>query len=132
MAAYSVVRIRDVPNTGPRMGAGEDELEVRFLRDALALTECGVTLERFAAGWKPTFGHRHRRQEEVYVVVSGRALAKLDDEVIELEPWTAVRVAASTWRAFRAAGDEDLVLIAVGAPFTGPGDAENRADFWPA
>lgn len=50
--------------------------------------------------------------------------------MIELEPWTAVRVPPPTVRALRAAGEEDAVFIAVGAPNTGPGDGEFVPGFW--
>jgi mannose-6-phosphate isomerase-like protein (cupin superfamily) len=36
------------------------------------------------------WGHRHREQEEVYVVVAGSGRAKLDEDVIEIETWDVV------------------------------------------
>ena len=59
------------------------------------------------------FGHRHREQEEVYVVASGSGRAKLDDELIELAQWDVVRVAPSVIRAFEA-GPDGLDMICVG------------------
>src|SRR5256885_12147267 len=44
-------------------------------------------------GGKGSYGHRHRTQEEIYFVVSGQLEFKLDDEVLELGPLTAIRVA---------------------------------------
>ncbi len=65
----------------------------------------------------------------MYFLVSGRAQAKFGDEVVDLEPWTAVRVPPETARAFRAAGDEEAVFVAIGAPQTGPEDAEFIQDY---
>ena len=62
--------------------------------------------------------------------MSGRAQGNFDGEVVDLEPWTAVRVAPETTRAFRATGDEDAVFVAIGAPTTGPDDAEFFPDYW--
>jgi hypothetical protein len=45
------------------------------------------------------FGHRHREQEEVYVVVSGSGRAKLVDQLIELAQWDVLRVAPRVIRA---------------------------------
>jgi hypothetical protein len=46
------------------------------------------------------WGHRHREQEEAYVVVvGGSGRANLDGEAIELEAWDVVRVAPSGMRA---------------------------------
>jgi mannose-6-phosphate isomerase-like protein (cupin superfamily) len=130
MTDYTVVRIADVPDLAAEVGMDPEHFEIRFLREALELRNFAVTVERFDAGWKPARGHRHATQEEVYLLVSGRAQAKLDDEVIELEEWTAVRVPAETTRAFRAADDADAVFVAIAAPQAGFDDVEFVQDFW--
>jgi mannose-6-phosphate isomerase-like protein (cupin superfamily) len=112
------------------VGMDPEHFEIRFLREPLALRNFAVTFERFAGGWRPARGHRHTVQEEVYFLVSGRAQAKLDGEVIDLEPWTAVRVPPETARAFRAAGEEDAVFVTIAAPQAGFDDVEFIQDFW--
>jgi hypothetical protein len=54
---------------------------------------------------------------------------KIDDEVRELKQWDAVRVHKDTMRGFEA-GDDGAELIAIGAPNTGPGDAEMIQGWW--
>ena len=130
MAEYSVTRVSDVPDMAADVGMDPDHFEIRFLRQDLGLENSAVTFERFGAGYRPTRGHRHTVQEEIYFLVSGRAQAKLDDEVIDLEPWTAVRVPPSTARAFRASGDEDAVFVTIAAPQADFGDVEFIQDFW--
>jgi mannose-6-phosphate isomerase-like protein (cupin superfamily) len=130
MAEYSVARVADVPDMAADVGMDPDHFEIRFLRESLALRNFAVTFERFGGGWRPARGHRHTVQEEVYFLVSGRAQAKLDGEVIDLEPWTAVRVPPETARAFRAAGEEDAVFVAIAAPQAGFDDVEFIQDFW--
>jgi mannose-6-phosphate isomerase-like protein (cupin superfamily) len=130
MAEYSIVRVADVPDMAADVGMDPDHFEIRFLREPLALRNFAVTFERFGGDWRPTRGHRHTVQEEVYFLVSGRAQAKLDGEVIDLEPWTAVRVPPETARAFRAAGEEDAVFVAIAAPQAGFDDVEFIQDFW--
>jgi mannose-6-phosphate isomerase-like protein (cupin superfamily) len=130
VADYSVVRVADVDDMAGAVGMDPDHFEIRLLREALGLRTFAVTFERFGAGWKPTRGHRHRTQEEVYFLVSGRAQAKLADDVVDLEPWTAVRVPPETPRAFRAAGDEDAIFVAIAAPQADFGDVEFIQDFW--
>jgi mannose-6-phosphate isomerase-like protein (cupin superfamily) len=71
--------------------------------------------------------HRHERQEEVYVIVSGSGRIKIEDEVHELRQWDAVRVPPQTARAFEA-GPDGLELLAIG--FGEGGDAETLKDFW--
>ena len=130
VAGYTVVRVSDVKDMSAEGGMDPDHFEIRFLREALGLQNFAVTFERFGRGWKPTRGHRHRAQEEVYFLVSGRAQAKLAGEVVDLEPWTAVRVPPETERAFRATDDEDAVFVAIAAPQAGFEDVEFIADFW--
>ena len=130
MAEYSAVRVKDVADMAADVGMDPEHFEIRFLRQALDLENFAVTFERFGAGWKPARGHRHTVQEEVYFLVSGRAQGKFDDEVIDLEQWTAVRVPPHTARAFRAAGDEDAVFVTIAAPQADFGDIEFIQDFW--
>ena len=130
MADYTVIHAEDVPSMAAEVGMDPEHFDVRFLREALGLETFALTVQRFAAGWKPTRGHRHGVQEEAYVLVSGRAQAKLDDEVVELEPITAVRVPPQTARAVRAAGDEEAVFVIVAAPQAGFDDVEFIPDFW--
>ena len=54
---------------------------------------------RYSPGFRAPMGHSHREQEEVYVVVSGAGRIKLNDDIVELRQWDAVRVAPETVRA---------------------------------
>jgi mannose-6-phosphate isomerase-like protein (cupin superfamily) len=130
MAEYTVVRVADVPDMAAEVGMDPDHFDIRFLRQSLGLENFAVSVERFGAGWRPARGHRHTVQEEVYFLVSGRAEGRFDDEVIELEPWTAVRVPPRTARAFRAAGEDDAVFVTVAAPQADLGDVEFIQEFW--
>jgi mannose-6-phosphate isomerase-like protein (cupin superfamily) len=116
----------DVENSSERFGLAPD-LEARFGRKPLGLAGGGFSYQRLAPDVEGPFGHRHDRQEEVYVVVGGSGRIKLDDEVRELAQWDAVRVAPETARAF-AAGPQGLELIAIG--FGPGGDAETIERPW--
>jgi hypothetical protein len=47
---------------------------------------------------------------------------KLDDEIVELEEWDAVRVPPGMWRGYEA-GPDGLEIFVIGAPNLGVGDA---------
>jgi mannose-6-phosphate isomerase-like protein (cupin superfamily) len=64
--------------------------------------------------------------EEIYVVVSGSGRIKLDDQIEEIGPLDAIRVAPSVTRSFEA-GDEGLEFLAFSP--RAPGDAEIVEDF---
>jgi mannose-6-phosphate isomerase-like protein (cupin superfamily) len=130
MAEYNAVPVADVPDQAAEVGMDPDHFEIRFMREPLALENFSVTYEVFGGGWRPARGHRHTLQEEVYVLVSGRAQGKFNGKVVDIEQWTAVRVPPETTRAFRAAGEEDAVFVTIGAPQTGPGDVEFVQDYW--
>jgi quercetin dioxygenase-like cupin family protein len=128
MAGYTVVNLREVEDQAPRFGLSPD-LEARMARVALELENSGVSYQRIAPGFRVPFGHKHKRQEEIYVLLSGSLRVKLDDDVVELKPLDAVRVAKETMRGFEA-GPEGAELLAIGAPNTGPGDADVVQGWW--
>src|SRR3954471_15432158 len=109
----------DVEDSAVAFGLAPD-LEAHFARTALALEQSGLSFQRLAPGFRGGFGHRHKTQEEVYVVVGGSGRIKVDDEIRDLRQWDAVRVAPATMRAFEA-GPDGLELLAYGAPSTPPG-----------
>jgi mannose-6-phosphate isomerase-like protein (cupin superfamily) len=129
MAAYTKVNLReDVDDQGPNFGLAPD-LEARMARVPLGLEHSGISYQRLAPNFRIPHGHRHKNQEEIYVVVNGSMRVKLDDEVIELKQWDAVRVPKETMRGFES-GPEGVEVIAIGAPNTGPGDAEVEEGWW--
>lgn len=113
MADYTVKNLHEVEDSAPKFGM--EGMEARFASGDLGLTKSGVSLQRLAPDTTQPFGHHHDTQEELYVVVSGSGRVKLDDDVVELKAWDAVRVEPTVTRAF-SAGSDGLELIAYGAP----------------
>ena len=128
MAGYTKLNLKEVEDQAPNFGIGP-ELEARMARVPLELEEFGISYQRLAPGFRVPWGHTHNVQEEVYVVISGSMKTKLGDEILELKQWDAVRVPRETMRSFEA-GPEGVELIAVGAPNTGPGDANVEQGWW--
>jgi len=98
-------------------------------RVPLEMENSGISYQRIAPNFRIPFAHKHKNQEEVYVVVSGSVRMKVEDEILDLKQWDAVRVHKDTMRGFEG-GHEGAELIAIGAPNTGPGDAEMVQDWW--
>jgi quercetin dioxygenase-like cupin family protein len=122
-AKASFDELRDVSPDGVNIGW-------RFARDALGSPELGVSRFTYEPGARMPWGHRHREQEEVYVVVSGSGRAKLDDEIIELRASDALRVAPAVIRSFEA-GPDGMDVICIGGRKPQGGDTEKFEDFWP-
>jgi mannose-6-phosphate isomerase-like protein (cupin superfamily) len=127
MAEYTTVNLREVEDQAPKFGISPD-LEARFGRVPLEAELIGVTYQRVAPNFRIPWGHTHKTQEEVYVLVSGSGRMKLGDEIVELKPWDAVRIHKDTMRGFEA-GPEGAEILAIGAP-GGPGDAELEQNWW--
>ena len=111
---------------------GAPDLEFRAATKALELAECSLSYQRIPPGYRFPYGHTHKTQEEVYVVVRGNGRMKIDDEVVELTAWDAVRVPPGAWRGYEA-GTEGLELLVVGAPNLGDEpreDVEGLRDWW--
>jgi mannose-6-phosphate isomerase-like protein (cupin superfamily) len=129
MSDYTIKNLKaDVPDAAQQFGLAPN-LEAHFAREALGCRKLGLSYQRLAPNFRVPFGHRHEQQEEVYVVVGGSGRMKLEDEVVELKPWDAVRVASETTRGFEA-GPDGMEIVAIGAPNTGGGDVEMLQSWW--
>ena len=85
------------------------------LAKQLDASTLGARLWRLEPGQAST-RHRHSRQEELYVVLEGRGRIRVGDELITLEPLSAVYVEADTVRQVFNDTDADALWLVVGAP----------------
>ena len=126
MADRHVVNLKDgVEDMARKFGI--EGLESRFARVPLERQESGLSYFKVAPGARPPFGHPHGRQEEIYVLISGSARLKLDDEIIELRPWDAVRIPGPGRVRSRAAGRGRVARVRL-ARRTATSDAEMVPD----
>jgi mannose-6-phosphate isomerase-like protein (cupin superfamily) len=128
MASYTVVNLKSIEDVAPRFGLSPG-LESHFARAPLGLENSGLSHFRIAPGYRLPFGHRHEQQEEVYLVVAGSARVKLDDDVVELSAWDAVRIPPGMIHSLEAAA-EGAEIVAFGAPNTGNKDVEMVPGWW--
>ena len=128
MAEYRHVNLADLDDQAANLGLDPVRFNIRFGRVPLECQDCGVSYLRFAPGAK-SHGHRHKRQEEIYVLVDGSAEMKVGDDVVRLSRWSAVRVPPHVMRGIKG-GPEGAEVIAIGAPNTGPGDGDEPDADW--
>ncbi len=126
MPDFKLMNLMEVDNSA---GDRAPDVEARFARKHLDSEHLGVSYFRYGPGFRSPMGHRHREQEEAYVVVGGAGAVKLDDQVIPLKRWDVVRVAPSVVRAFEG-GPDGLELIAIGSDRPEGGDGERVENFW--
>ena len=115
MSDYTIMRAGEAPDYtgdapgaflgyGRPMGAEQIALNVRVLAPH--------TVHVWPGG-DPTWGHRHRTIEEIYLVLYGELTIKLDDDVTTLRRHDAVRIGASTMRAVRNDSDEEAAFALI-------------------
>jgi hypothetical protein len=97
----------DLEDVGSRFD-GAPDLEFRLATEALELEKSGLSYQRVPPGYRFPYGHTHRKQEEVYVVLRGSGRMKVDDEIAELKEGRGARPAGCVARLRgRAGGPRD-------------------------
>jgi uncharacterized cupin superfamily protein len=128
MSGFAIVNLRELEDATSERYPG---LEGRFARAELSSEHLGVSHFRFAPGMRSPVAHRHREQEEAYLVLKGSGRIRLDDEIRELAEWDLVRVSPGTLRAFEA-GADGLEVLAIGSARPEGGDGiHHEGPAWP-
>ena len=108
---------------GRPMGASQVALNLRVLAPHTSHNPPNVD---------PGSGHSHSTIEEIYLVVSGRITAKLDDEVVTLGPRDAVLVSPGGVRAYRNDSDAEAVVVMCSVKVVDPhAESSWHEGFWP-
>jgi mannose-6-phosphate isomerase-like protein (cupin superfamily) len=130
MTDYAIVAADDVDD--PYAGTDVPG-EFRRLTDALGSEQIAVTLIRVPphSDFEQGTGHYHDETEEIYIVTRGTLTMRFDDEVREVAPGCAVRVAARTPRSHRNEGDELVEMWAISRRRDGS-DSTKIDAFWEA
>jgi mannose-6-phosphate isomerase-like protein (cupin superfamily) len=127
MGGYTKTNLRSVENQAPKFDM-PDEMQARFARSAVEGETLGLSLFTLAPNFRIPFGHKHEGQEEVYIVVRGSGRIKVEDEIVELAEWDAIRIDLDTMRNMEA-GPEGIEYLAFGAG-EDPLDAEMAPNWW--
>jgi mannose-6-phosphate isomerase-like protein (cupin superfamily) len=128
MRTYTKANLRsDVENIAPKHDM-PSEMDTRFARSAIDGKTLGLSLFKLDPGFRIPFGHKHSDQEEVYVIVRGSARVKVEDDVVELGEWDAIRFDKDTMRNVEA-GPKGVEYLAFGAG-DDPRDAEMAPGWW--
>ena len=130
MSDYTAIALTDAPDV-----LGDYPGEMRFLTGPLEAEQAALTYRRMppGTGGRGSYGHRHKTQEELYLVVEGTLTFKVSDDVFEASPGTSVRVAPSAVRSVHNDSDSDVVLvIASKIADDYNGEVETEDGFWPS
>jgi uncharacterized cupin superfamily protein len=109
--AYRVLRSADAHwRPSNQMGVLNTDLAKQLGAKAL-----GARLWRLAPGQASTW-HRHRQEEELYVVLEGEGRVRVEDERLTLEPGDALLVEPGSMRQVFNDTEVDALWLVVGAP----------------
>lgn len=86
-----------------------------FLKDVVGTTGMEVSFGSLAAGQSVPFFHRHKQNEELYIVLSGNGVFTLDGNEIEVSAGSIVRVEPQVSRCTKNTGSEPLVYVCIQA-----------------
>lgn len=125
-SAYTKINLRDLEDAAVPNGFGH-RWEARVAREPLDAKRTGLTHFWLRPGKRSPFSHRHAEAEEIYVILHGTGKIKLGDEMIDVRPRDAIRIAPDIARALES-GPDGLEFIVVGTHH--PGDGEPVEDPW--
>jgi mannose-6-phosphate isomerase-like protein (cupin superfamily) len=104
MEAWSEYRLE--PPAVPRSASGK-----LFLRGFLESAGLEMSLNAVPPGKAIPFLHRHRENDEVYVVVGGRGQFLVDGRCIDVQEGSVLRLGPSAARAWRNNSDAPLYFL---------------------
>lgn len=83
------------------------------LHDSLSLTGAEISVNNLPAGAGVPFVHSHKKNEEIYIILSGQGKAIIDGETVELRAGDFVRVAPAAKRQFFAGDDSAISFVCI-------------------
>jgi mannose-6-phosphate isomerase-like protein (cupin superfamily) len=126
--SHTVKNLREVDDMAPKFGFDAVQ-EARFCWRDLDAEQTGLAFMRVKPGQRQAFAHKHDAAEEIYVVVAGSGRIKLDDDIVDLGPMDAVRIAPGVARALEG-GPDGIEYIAFGPHHEGDGEILKDEGFW--
>jgi mannose-6-phosphate isomerase-like protein (cupin superfamily) len=126
--SHTIKNLRDVEDMALK-GGFDAVQEARFCWRDLDAEQTGLALMRVKPNQRQAFAHRHDEAEEIYVVVSGSGRIKLDDEILEIGPMDAIRIAPGVARSLEG-GPEGVEYLAFGPHYEKDGEILKDEGFW--
>ena len=83
------------------------------LHDKLSLTGAEISINHLSAGGSVPFVHWHKKNEEIYGILSGNGKAIVDGETVELAAGDWIRISPEAKRQFFASEDTAISFICI-------------------
>jgi len=109
---YTITNLKEVEDSAQKFGFGHVG-EARFANGDLETEQTGVSYHHVKPNTRQAFAHRHEGAEEVYLVVRGSGRVKLDDEIVDLVEYDAVRISPGVVHCLEG-GPDGLEVVMFG------------------
>lgn len=86
-----------------------------FIKELVGSTSMEVSFGSLDPGQAVPFFHKHKQNEELYIVLSGEGVFTLDGTEVNVASGSTVRIAPSVSRCTRCVGNVPLVYICIQA-----------------
>ena len=86
-----------------------------FVGEKLNTSSMEISFQTMEPGKGVPFDHKHRQNEEVYVVLKGKGIFIIDDEVTQVKEGSVVRISPSAKRRWENNSDKELIVMAIQA-----------------
>jgi mannose-6-phosphate isomerase-like protein (cupin superfamily) len=124
---YTIKNLEQVEDAAAKYGFGEAG-EARFANSDLETEQAGLSHHRVKPNLRQAFAHHHEEVEEVYVVIAGSGRIKLDDEIVEISTYDAIRISPTVVRQLEA-GPDGLEVLAF-SPRRADDRGKMLTDWW--
>lgn len=82
-----------------------------FLKDLLGLTGCEISVNKMAAGSKAPFAHKHKENEELWIVLNGTGSIGVDGKEYPVKEGSFLKIAPEGVRTISATTDLEFLCI---------------------
>lgn len=86
-----------------------------FLKDSLNLTSCEISVNNVPKGFKVPFNHKHKQNEEVYIILKGEGIITVDSNKINVKEGSCVKIEPSASRTIENSGNGEFQFICIQA-----------------
>ena len=83
------------------------------LHEKLSLTGAEISVNNLPAGAGVPFVHSHKKNEEIYIILSGKGKAVIDGETVELNAGDFIRVAPAAKRQYFPGDDSAISIVRI-------------------
>jgi len=87
----------------------------KFLKNELELTSCEISVNAVPQGFKVPFNHKHKQNEEIYIVLKVEGIITVDGEKVPVKEGNCVKIDPKNARTIENSGDSEFQFICIQA-----------------